>query len=285
MTDKYDRQTRLWGEGQYLISVGKILVLGVDACSLEILKNLVLSGIGYISLVDDKIVDDQILKENFFVENNTKGNKFGAVALQEILELNPDTKGNFTDLSVENFLLTNSNEIKNYDLVVSSNNSNTINISLCEECSKYNTKLVVLSNNGLINYMRIFSNYHFNLQLRSTDKPVVDLRIPLMWKELEDFCRKFDLESQDDKQHANTPYVVIFYKALEIFKNSVKDNSKFPKSGEEKTMFKQIITSMSRNLEDESNYREALNYYYYANDDKRKVRKFKFYFFSYLLQN
>ena len=38
--DKYDRQTRLWGEGQILICASKLLCLNSDSLSSEILKNL-----------------------------------------------------------------------------------------------------------------------------------------------------------------------------------------------------------------------------------------------------
>ena len=47
--DKYDRQTRLWGEGQILISSSHILCLNSDSTASEILKNLILSGIGEVS--------------------------------------------------------------------------------------------------------------------------------------------------------------------------------------------------------------------------------------------
>ena len=51
--DKYDRQTRLWGEGQILISASKLLCLNSDSLSSEILKNLILSGVGEVTIIDN----------------------------------------------------------------------------------------------------------------------------------------------------------------------------------------------------------------------------------------
>lgn len=283
--DKYDRQTRLWGEGQYLISTSKILVLGVDSCSLEVLKNLVLSGIGFLTLVDNKKVNEKVLKENFFLSSSSLNKNIAEAALQEILELNEDVKGDFIDIDIKSFISSEElrSKINEYDIVISSNNCNQINTNLSNLVNDNRNKLVILKNNGLINYMRLYSSYHFNLQLKSTDKAIIDFRLPIMWKELRDYCDKFDLEKQSDLEHANTPYVVILYKALEKYQDKYKDKSKFPKNMKDKNEVKEILKEMSRDYTNEINYQEAVNFNYYIANDYRNVRNntLKYFFILY----
>lgn len=93
--DKYDRQTRLWGEGQILICSAKLLCLNSDCCMAEILKNLILSGVGEVTIVDDAKIVAEDLKNNFFVDAADVGKLRGEIILKNLLELNPDVKGNF----------------------------------------------------------------------------------------------------------------------------------------------------------------------------------------------
>ena len=52
---RYDRQLRLWGEhGQTGLESANVLIIGVNATTAELAKNLVLPGIGAITLLDDK---------------------------------------------------------------------------------------------------------------------------------------------------------------------------------------------------------------------------------------
>ena len=52
---RYDRQLRLWGEhGQTGLESARVLIIGVNATTAELAKNLVLPGIGAVTLLDDK---------------------------------------------------------------------------------------------------------------------------------------------------------------------------------------------------------------------------------------
>lgn len=100
-TDKYDRQTRyifwltnrLWNEGQILICNTRLICFGSDGATTELLKNLVLAGVGYIALVDNKVIDQEDLSENFFVNKDDLGKNRAEICLNNLLELNPDSKG------------------------------------------------------------------------------------------------------------------------------------------------------------------------------------------------
>jgi len=72
--DKYDRQVRLWGShGQKLLSNSKVLLLGANSSGTETLKNLVLPGVGSVTIVDGETVTDRDCGNNFFVTEDTVG--------------------------------------------------------------------------------------------------------------------------------------------------------------------------------------------------------------------
>lgn len=52
---------------QKALNETRILLLGAGATGTETLKNLVLPGIGHITVVDDRTVTDDECKDNFFV--------------------------------------------------------------------------------------------------------------------------------------------------------------------------------------------------------------------------
>jgi amyloid beta precursor protein binding protein 1 len=113
---------RLWGEGQILICHSRIISFGADGAATETLKNLVLAGCGYIALVDNKIIDEDDLRENFFLNKDDIGKNRAQVALQNLLELNPDdTQGIFYDATPEDFIIHQTLQLQTFDLILSTN--------------------------------------------------------------------------------------------------------------------------------------------------------------------
>ena len=190
--DKYDRQTRLWGEGQILICAAKLLCLNSDCCMAEILKNLILSGVGEVTIVDDAKIVAEDLKNNFFVDTTDVGKLRGEIILKNLLELNPDVKGNFINKNPKDYLNEEKNDYKSYNILVATNLLSELNTKLYTIAKNNNLRLVIVKNNGLMNYIRLYENYHGNMNLRLLDNPVADYRLSCPWKELVDFCNSFD---------------------------------------------------------------------------------------------
>ncbi|KAJ8653936.1 hypothetical protein O0I10_010385 [Lichtheimia ornata] len=89
----YDRQIRLWGvDAQQRIQNASVLVAGVRALSNELCKNLALAGIGSITLLDDKVVDDDDLGVQFFLEEGARGKNRAEAVAPAIRALNPRVK-------------------------------------------------------------------------------------------------------------------------------------------------------------------------------------------------
>ena len=116
--DKYDRQTRLWGEGQILISSSHILCLNSDSTASEILKNLILSGIGEVTIVDNTLVNEKDLELNFFVNNDEINKVRSEIIKKNLFELNNDVKVNHINESIESFINNPNLDINKYDILL-----------------------------------------------------------------------------------------------------------------------------------------------------------------------
>ncbi|ORX62117.1 hypothetical protein DM01DRAFT_1298688 [Hesseltinella vesiculosa] len=86
----YDRQIRLWGiEAQQSIGRAHILIAGLRAVASEVAKNLVLAGVGSITILDHTDVTKQAVDSQFFLSDEHVGqNKAEAVA-PALQALNP----------------------------------------------------------------------------------------------------------------------------------------------------------------------------------------------------
>ena len=276
--DKYDRQTRLWGEGQILICASKLLCLNSDSCMSEILKNLILSGVGEVTIVDDSKISEEDLKNNFFVDAADVGKIRGEIVLKNLLELNPDVKGNFINKSVKDYLNDEKKDYKSFNILIGTNLQTEENNKLYSIAKKNCLGLTIVKNNGLMNYIRLYENYHGNMNLRLLDNPVADYRLSCPWKELVDFCNTFNLEKMDIIDHKNVPYFVILILALEKFRKNKNNPKANPKTKEEKEELKNIVKSfmLSTGTEGENeNIEEALSKIYFCNDSYNNLTTYK----------
>ena len=83
---RYDRQIRLWGdEGQQSIQQTRICIFGSSALASEILKSLVLAGIGSFHIIDDVCITESDLGQNFFLDEKSLGKPRGECLLKLIM--------------------------------------------------------------------------------------------------------------------------------------------------------------------------------------------------------
>jgi molybdopterin/thiamine biosynthesis adenylyltransferase len=76
----YDRQIRLWGvQAQQKIRTANILLVSIKALANEIAKNLVLAGIGSITLADHQVVTEDDLGAQFFISEADVGKNVRAM--------------------------------------------------------------------------------------------------------------------------------------------------------------------------------------------------------------
>lgn len=80
---------RLWGiDAQNRMRNSKNLIINLGGLSAEVIKNMVLAGVGSITIVDSKNVDETDLSANFFLREGDLGNLRAEVACPRIQKLN-----------------------------------------------------------------------------------------------------------------------------------------------------------------------------------------------------
>ncbi|KAJ4353149.1 E1 ubiquitin-activating protein aos1 [Ascochyta clinopodiicola] len=127
----YDRQIRLWGvKAQEKIRTANILLVSIKALANEIAKNLVLAGIGSITLADHESVTEDDLGAQFFVTDSDVGKNRAEAAAPRVQKLNPRVKVNVYagDIRTE----TEASFYANFDVIIATdldfNSTNTLNL-------------------------------------------------------------------------------------------------------------------------------------------------------------
>ncbi|KAG9777783.1 E1 ubiquitin-activating protein aos1 [Exophiala dermatitidis] len=86
----YDRQIRLWGmQVQQRLRQANILLIGMRGLGNEIAKNLVLAGVGTLTILDHGIVTEEDLGSQFLITEANIGQNRAQAALPELQKLNP----------------------------------------------------------------------------------------------------------------------------------------------------------------------------------------------------
>ncbi|GFP85767.1 sumo-activating enzyme subunit 1b-2 [Phtheirospermum japonicum] len=136
-TALYDRQIRVWGaDAQRRLSKSHILVSGLNGTMIEFCKNIVLAGVGSVTLNDDRMVTADLLSANFLIppdENLYAGKTFAELSCDSLKDFNPMVrvsvkKGELSSFSVDFF--------DKFDAVVISSCALSTKQSVNEKCRK-----------------------------------------------------------------------------------------------------------------------------------------------------
>ncbi|KIY44777.1 hypothetical protein FISHEDRAFT_67326 [Fistulina hepatica ATCC 64428] len=103
----YDRQIRLWGmEAQQKMRNATILVIRLRGIATEVIKNIVLAGVGKLIIIDGDDVAEEDLGAGFFFTDNDVGKKKVDAAKGKVESLNPlvaiETISSFSALEPQN---------------------------------------------------------------------------------------------------------------------------------------------------------------------------------------
>ena len=86
----YDRQIRLWGiRAQEQLRAANVLLVGMKALGNEIAKNLILAGIGSLTILDHEPVTEDDLCSQFLITEEDMGKNRAEAALPQAQKLNP----------------------------------------------------------------------------------------------------------------------------------------------------------------------------------------------------
>jgi amyloid beta precursor protein binding protein 1 len=120
---QYDRQLRLWGDhGQKSLESSRICLIGANALGTEILKALVLPGLGSFIIIDHQLVTLADCGSNFFVHPSMINQSRAQVTCEFLKQLNPDVHGTFIDKpSIDDLLKQNTFDFSQFNVVITAN--------------------------------------------------------------------------------------------------------------------------------------------------------------------
>ncbi|RHZ63702.1 hypothetical protein Glove_328g27 [Diversispora epigaea] len=147
----YDRQIRLWGlEAQQRIITSSILICGMRGLNNEVCKNLVLAGIGTVTIIDHNVVTEEDLGAQFFVTAEDIGKNRAHSSVNRVQQLNPRVKVT----SDSSNLNTKPEEFfQSFDLVCLTDGDPDTMLRIDEICRKFNKKFYAASTYGYYGYI------------------------------------------------------------------------------------------------------------------------------------
>ncbi|KAJ3214764.1 NEDD8-activating enzyme E1 regulatory subunit [Dinochytrium kinnereticum] len=264
-SQKYDRQLRqesLWqAHGQHALETARVCLLNGTATGTEILKNLVLPGIGSFTLVDGKTVDGSDVGCNFFLEQSSIGKKRAKCAAELLGELNEEVAAHHSDEDPISIIESRPEFFKQFSIVISCNLPEGPLMKLADICWQYNVPLVVARTYGFVGYLRIVIPEHTVVETHP--EQLIDLRLDCPFEELLHFSQSINLNALDSMQFAHVPFPVILLQCLEEWKKT--HNGQSPQNYKEKTQFKDLINSKRRSASDDAeNFDEAIAFVHRA---------------------
>lgn len=224
---KYDRQLRLWGsDAQELLESAHVCVIGGSALGAEVLKNLVLPGVGRFSLIDTTASSAADVASNFFVwaEDVTAGRARCDAVASRVLELNDRVVGAGHCVASVEHLLADPAYFRQFSLVVLTQCwDEALIIRLEGILREVGVPLIVARCVGFWGWVRISSPDHCVHDTRRSP-PIRDLRIADPFPGLATFASNPRFGSHPDDMsgispldHSHVPFPVVLIKALRLW--------------------------------------------------------------------
>ncbi|KAJ8126629.1 hypothetical protein O1611_g7009 [Lasiodiplodia mahajangana] len=147
----YDRQIRLWGvQAQQKIQAANILLISMKALANEIAKNLVLAGIGALTIVDDQLVTEADLGAQFFLSQENVGQNRAEAAAVQVQKLNPRVKV-FADSG--SIMTKGASYFSSFDIVIATDLNPTLLAFINTATRLHNRQFYAAGAHGLYGYI------------------------------------------------------------------------------------------------------------------------------------
>ncbi|KAI4182434.1 MAG: hypothetical protein L6R41_005988 [Letrouitia leprolyta] len=248
---KYDRQLRLWAaSGQEALEQAHVLLVnsGPGVVGVEVLKNLILPGIGNFTIVDEETVTEQDLGINFFLVDGSLGKSRASETCKYLTELNPDVNGHPVQSSLDDFL-RDPEVLHKYSLVLFvASFKSSLNLPIVSRiCNENSIPLFHIYSIGLFSQFSVQLPNEFPIVDTHPDPASTqDLRLLQPWAELHDFVKNKtkDLDSLSDHDHGHLPYLLLLLRFLDDWGQSHNGNP--PSNYSEKKQFKAFVEGKAR---------------------------------------
>lgn len=243
---KYDRQIRLWGvDGQKLINAAKVVCFGSDILTTEFLKSMSLHAVGHIVIIDDAVVTEADLMQNFFVANEDLNKKRAEVTSERIHELNPDYTVEYIIKPRDDYKILEDSSYDSNTLVFT---SGMISSSKMEELSniirKKGMRQIHVTCSGFYGGIYLDANDHYALPGGTMTTESMDYRISQPWKELAEYMENANFDNLDVIGKNHYPWIVLSYYILKHLKDQDKDYDPI-KNGKSKEYKDKFVTQLT----------------------------------------
>ncbi|XP_055608711.1 nedd8-activating enzyme E1 regulatory subunit [Uranotaenia lowii] len=244
---KYDRQIRLWGEhGQAILEGAQICLINATGLGTEILKGVVLPGIGGFTIVDNGLVTEEDIGCNFFLDPSSVGQSRAKSSMQLLQELNPDVNGDYVDENVDQLIDAQPDFFKTFDVVVATSVNERTIIRLSNLLWDQKIPLLVCRSIGFYGVARLQIQEHCIIETHP-DNRQTDLRLEYPFESLKKHMNESEITTK-------VPWLVVMYKTLQEWVSA--HGGKYPSSYKEKSTLRELIRSKMTG--EEENFEEAI---------------------------
>jgi amyloid beta precursor protein binding protein 1 len=237
-----------------------VCLINATGTGTEILKSLVLPGVGAFTIVDGKKVTEEDIGCNFFLDAESCGKSRAQVATQLLLELNPDVRGDYVDENLGQLLENSPDFFNNFTVVIGTSMTERTLILLSKKLWDLEIPFIVCRSYGFIGYIRVQVTEHTVIETHP-DNQIPDLRLDQPFPSLKKYVDSIDLEAMEYKDHAHVPYLIVLYKYLQQWKG--EHSGQLPENYKEKEVFRSTVrkgmfVDEHGNPEPEENFEEAI---------------------------
>ncbi|KAI8386785.1 probable DNA damage tolerance protein RHC31 [Nakaseomyces glabratus] len=147
----YDRQIRLWGlAAQTNMRIAKVLLVNIGSIGTEVAKNIVLSGIGHLTVLDSHIVNETDLGSQFFLTANDVGKKRVEAVSDRLQDMNPRVNLVFDSADLKS---KTDDFYKQFNIIIGTELDFFQRESLNSKCRALNIPLYLTGSNGMFAYI------------------------------------------------------------------------------------------------------------------------------------
>uniref|UniRef100_A0A4W4FLX4 NEDD8-activating enzyme E1 regulatory subunit n=1 Tax=Electrophorus electricus TaxID=8005 RepID=A0A4W4FLX4_ELEEL len=244
---RYDRQLRLWGDhGQEALENAHVCLVNAAASGTEILKNLVLPGIGAFTIVDGHRVSGEDVGNNFFLSSDSVGKNRAQATTELLQELNTDVSGNFVEENPDRLLDNDPEFFHRFSLVIAVQLEESTCLRLGSVLWNAAVPFLVCRTYGLVGYMRLVVREHTVVESHP-DNALEDLRLDQPFPELTNHITSYDLDNMEKKHDFQLPRN---YKEKEAFRQLLREGIRKNENGtpEEEENFDEAIKNVNTAL-------------------------------------
>eukprot|EP00007_Cunea_sp_BSH-02190019_P005679 CAMPEP_0174235246 /NCGR_PEP_ID=MMETSP0417-20130205/4762_1 /TAXON_ID=242541 /ORGANISM="Mayorella sp, Strain BSH-02190019" /LENGTH=583 /DNA_ID=CAMNT_0015313731 /DNA_START=15 /DNA_END=1766 /DNA_ORIENTATION=+ len=247
-SERYDRQLRMWGAaGQEALESAHVCLIGSQAVGTELLKNLVLPGIGAFTILDDAKVSAADSGTNFFIHTADVGKNRAEVTSRYLSELNPNVAADYDQRSPSSVVSEDAACFLQFSIVIVANHALSLSelLALDRVLFPAGIPLVIARANGFIGLLQLVNPQHFVIEAKP-DFPVFQLRISEPWPELEAIANSLQPETMTSQQFSHVPYILLLLRCLKLWRSETDGTAeRVPTTKEEKARFQALLAEFN----------------------------------------